>query len=776
MKKDLAKIGLHIEKTSKRSIDLYFINNPDGSPRWIWNTQNKRPDFLRFYNASSMKSKVFSTMMKLIFFLKLQHLVFGKNTVKVNKEETHSLSEFTKGDFALFTGTTGPNRKLVLYSKNQFIKVGLSQSSIQALENELFNLKSFKSNSAIEIPKSKKIADGIISLTDIGKNGERTSTFSKEHAIGLNELYSQHPTALNLLYQTDIYKKSINQLHKYRLQPEKKEMNNIIDKLIILVKDVAPKQFKFNWTHRDFTPWNCFVANNQIKIYDFELAHSALPFGFDAFHFVMQQGILVDRTSWKNLKPKLESAFHQLKSVVGNGNEKFEDHLKAYLLINIADHIDLYSRQEDWHQQIYWLLNTWNEALNDLIPNEKTSRSLLIGDVFDFLQNENYAAVKFPNIQPKTLSEHSDIDLLVHKGSSQELVQYLNEHALVKKVNQKAQSNMTRLLIILQNDQILALDLIWKLKVKALEFMNVNQAINNAQTNNFGVKTLCLKDHQDYLNCFYGLNNSTIPEKYQSDFDFGQEVVTDTQKLKQKTKALPQNKGISRWINKVNYFSDSLGQFMSKKGLIITFSGVDGAGKSTIIENTKNELEKKHRKKVVVIRHRPSLLPILSAYTQGKEKAEQIAATTLPRQGKNSSFLSSLIRFSYYYTDYFIGQFYVYIKHVMRGEIVLYDRYYFDFINDSLRSNILLPKWLTKAGYKLLLKPNLNFFLYADAATILKRKKELDEKAITSLTKDYFNLFTELDKKSKGRYFLIENLHLQETMTFIASKTNPQIQ
>ncbi|RFC55040.1 hypothetical protein [Brumimicrobium aurantiacum] len=775
MNKDLAKIGLHIGKTSKQSMVLYFINNPDGSPRWIWNAKNKRPDFLRFYNVSSFKSKIFSLMIKLIFLTRLQHLIFGKHSIKAYRDEAHCLSEFTKGDFALFTGTTGPNRKLVLFAQDQFIKVGLTILSIQALENELFNLKNITTNSAVEVPKCKKISDGIISFSDIGKNGKRSNTFSKTHAQGLHELYKQHPTTIKTFGQSEIFQESINQLHKYKLEANKIEMNNIIDKLELLVNDLAQIELRFNWNHRDFTPWNCYASKNQVKIYDFELAHSALPFGFDAFHYVMQQGIMVDRSSWSDLKPLLASAFQDLKSVFGNGNEKFEDHLKAYLLVNIAYHIDLYSRQEKWHQQIYWLLNTWNEALSDLIQNETNSRGLVIGDVFDFLQNEEYAAVKFPDIQPKTLSENSDIDLLVYKATSQRLIQYIEGHALVKKVNQKAQSNMTRLLIVLQNDQILALDLIWKLKVKALEFMSVQQAITAAQTNVYGVKKLFLKDHLNYLNCFYGLNNSSIPEKYQSDFDSNQEIVTETQELKQKIKNLPQNKGISRLINKVNYFTDTLGQFVFQKGLIITFSGVDGAGKSTIIENTKKELEKKLRKKVVVIRHRPSLLPILSAYTHGKEKAEKIAATTLPRQGKNSSFLSSLIRFSYYYTDYFFGQFYVYVKHVMRGEIVLYDRYYFDFINDSLRSNILLPKWLTKAGYKLLLKPNLNFFLYADAATILKRKKELDEKAINSLTKDYFNLFTELDKKSKGKYFLIENLHLQETMSFIASKTNPQI-
>jgi len=237
----------------------------------------------------------------------------------------------------------------------------------------------------------------------------------------------------------------------------------------------------------------------------------------------------------------------------------------------------------------------------------------------------------------------------------------------------------------------------------------------------------------------------------------------------------PENRGFSRVRHWLAYLSDTGLQLLRHRGMVITFSGVDGAGKSTIIETTKRELEKKLRKRVVVIRHRPSLLPILSAWTKGKAAAEKVAADHLPRQGTNKSRVSSLLRFLYYYTDYLLGQFWVYLRYVVPGKVVLYDRYYFDFIHDSRRSNIELPKWLPKMGYTLLLQPHLNFFLYADAPTILRRKQELDATTIEHLTKNYLDLFQQLGRKRPAQYYTINNICLDQTTTFITRKIQSKL-
>lgn len=771
----LSKLGFTPSIHQSTSTQLYAINNADGSPRWIWNATNPRPDFLRFYSVANLRSKVFSYLIRLIFLLKLQHLFFKKNSWLVDRDEAHLLASFTQHNFALFTGTEGPNRKLVLYANQQFVKIALNETSAKLIEAERQQLQQLKSGNHVEIPAVNQLGQGMVSLSDLGKNGERKSSFSALHAKALQELQNQFPIQSAVFKSTEAYQKNACFFHPNQGPPLPKLPFFLQEKLTMLADSMAQKELLFTWAHGDFTPWNCFVADNKTRVYDFELAQAQLPFGFDAFHFVMQQGILVDRLPWKEIKPQLKTAFDLLKKPTQRQEVLFETSLNAYLLINTAYYLRLYSQQAKWHEQINWLLNTWNDALSDVLTEQETHRPLLISDVFDFLHNQDYATVKFPLIHPSNLSEYADIDLLTTKKTAQDLLAYLKQHSLVKSLKVDAQSHMKSLLVQLHNGQLLALDLIWQLKRKSLEFMSVPNSISGAEVNNFGIKALNQADTTDYLRFFYGLNGSSLPEKYSPLFGTEALVTFKREELTQEVQALPLNKGISGWINKVNYALDVLRKPFGKRGLIITFSGVDGAGKSTLIEHTKKIVEKKLRRKVVVIRHRPSVLPILSALTMGKAKAEQKAATTLPRQGTNTSLFSSLFRFGYYYLDYLLGQFYIYAKHVLRGEVVLYDRYYFDFINDSLRSNIRLPKWLTKAGYNLLLQPTLNFFLYADAQTILSRKKELDAVAITQLTHDYLALFSELEAQSPGKYFPIENLQLHQSLQFITAKITAEI-
>lgn len=206
---------------------------------------------------------------------------------------------------------------------------------------------------------------------------------------------------------------------------------------------------------------------------------------------------------------------------------------------------------------------------------------------------------------------------------------------------------------------------------------------------------------------------------------------------------------------------------MKNKVKIITFSGVDGAGKTTILREFTSLLEDKYDQKVIELRHRPSILPILSAIKHGKKQAELKTMEVLPRTGNNKSKLSSYLRFFYYLTDYVLGQWVIYLKYTRKGYTVIYDRYYFDLIKDARRTNINLDSSVTKLFYKFVFKPDLNVFLFAPPEVILSRKQEMDEESIKLLTTKYKHLFDLYENTEKGKYVSIENIEIVETMSIL---------
>ena len=206
---------------------------------------------------------------------------------------------------------------------------------------------------------------------------------------------------------------------------------------------------------------------------------------------------------------------------------------------------------------------------------------------------------------------------------------------------------------------------------------------------------------------------------------------------------------------------------MTNRINIITLTGVDGAGKTTILREITRRIEEDYLISVKELRHRPSVLPILSAIKYGKEKASEKTMEVLPRSGTNKSTISSLLRFFYYLLDYILGQWIIYFKYTRKNVLIIYDRYYFDFIVDSKRTNIILNKKLISFFYRFIFKPEINIFLFAPTDVILKRKQEMDKESIEQLTNDYLDLFLEFNAVYKPNYHSIENIEKDKTISLI---------
>ena len=781
---------------------LNYINQPKGHMRWLYQGHNLK-SVLSFYNASGKRGKLIAKTIRLCSQLRLQKLVTS-GSLKIYSKKSLKLDNSIANlctDYSIFMGTPGLQRSILvaLIVKNkvtQFLKIPTNNASTQLIKHEKEAILSLRSISTplLKVPDFflTKNSNALL-MENLQKNNSiRTDEFKTIHAEFIADNFIKNIKKTKLMNCEFWFKtKTSFELSKFSASPQLSKLGQLGRKVIKLIDERI--DICTNWAHGDFTPWNMVITDNKIALYDWELFINQAPAFYDLFHFHYQKGILMDHSSLDTIQMQLDSTFQitVLRHLILEKALDIQLYNRLYLLSTISYFIEVFDQQEISIQN-QWQINTWSGALNKefhLLRTEKDCRQHFMLDLNNALEKIPHAYLKFDYNNLIEVPEASDLDIAIDKTGVQEVIDFCEKTPLIRRFNYRKKSFMSIFEIHLINDSFLSFDLIHQFKRKDKTMLSIKELLTDRRNSKKGVVVPALKHDLAYAYAFYTLNDSAIPMRYHKHFSkdkiqdaihylnttFGttfislEKVFTEGKEGKKALKAALQSTANSEKLKgKLNYVKDTINDIIYNQGFMVTFSGVDGAGKSTIIDIVRKTIENKYRKEVVVLRHRPGILPILSAIKYGKVKAEKIAGEVLPRKGKNKSYLSSALRFAYYYLDYLIGQVYVYIKYILRGKIVVYDRYYFDFINDAKRTNIKVNKKVATALYCFVMKPKLNIFLYAAVETTLTRKQELNAADIYEMNKSYTSLFTALKLNSKkSRYTCIENNKLDNTIAAV---------
>lgn len=186
-----------------------------------------------------------------------------------------------------------------------------------------------------------------------------------------------------------------------------------------------------------------------------------------------------------------------------------------------------------------------------------------------------------------------------------------------------------------------------------------------------------------------------------------------------------------------------------RRGLMISFSGPDGCGKTTVIEMVRERLAVNTP---VLFHFRPTLLPNLGEAAHKAKVIKEVDRNfDKPHRAKRKGVLNSLIRLSYYSTDYIIGYFIKILPIRQRKHIVFFDRYFTDVIVDSERSSIFLNFKFIAFLRHFIPGCKCNFLFYVKPETIRSRKQELE-------IEDMERIYSRLDYLSSKRgYYKIDN-------------------
>ncbi|MCZ8285666.1 MAG: phosphotransferase, partial [Bacteroidia bacterium] len=307
MKTILKQLGYSVSETKEsldnQKIDVFIIHNSDGTTRWIWPEHVKQPLFLKFYMVNGIKSLMFSIAIKLMFLFKLQSIFFKKKRLFIT-EIAPDVSFDIMMPWALFKGTIGPNNKSVVFTQkdgiDSFIKIAGTEKAQKLIEKEatLLNRLRVSNIQTFVFPEVVDLTNSVLQLSDISKDAERTSQLSDAHInalIEMNELTSIKMT----LSENECWNNLKKELSHLADNQDSRMPKGMIRKLNKLIKQInGNEEIEVCLSHGDFTPWNMFVKDDQLHIYDWELADYFKPLGFDLFHFIVQQGILVKHKSW----------------------------------------------------------------------------------------------------------------------------------------------------------------------------------------------------------------------------------------------------------------------------------------------------------------------------------------------------------------------------------------------------------------------------------------------------------------------------------------------
>lgn len=357
-----------------------YLNNADGSIRWLYPQGQKTPYFLALYNASGWRSGLIQFLFRAAYSLGLgKRVAHGHIGVIMEERPTWlATGEAQSQQLALFTGTKGENRKAVVaWGPTQrevagFAKIPLTEAATQLVQNEARCLAqlALTSHPQLVVPSAQLAGESLL-MSNVKPARSRSFSVLKDiHLQALSSWYAAgtQPSGLSALPAWQALGTTLADIPTWpghpniapqRLQKMQAHLQSLYTSL-----SQQPGPWPVAVAHGDFTPWNMFVTPQALHVYDWEL--SALQvLGYDAFHFVLQSNIFIHRRPAKDIQQQVDALIqHPLMQQLAEAHQL---DLRAawhyYLCVHITYYLLRYLRQADWHAQVHWQLDTWEALL-----------------------------------------------------------------------------------------------------------------------------------------------------------------------------------------------------------------------------------------------------------------------------------------------------------------------------------------------------------------------------------------------------------------------------
>lgn len=192
-------------------------------------------------------------------------------------------------------------------------------------------------------------------------------------------------------------------------------------------------------------------------------------------------------------------------------------------------------------------------------------------------------------------------------------------------------------------------------------------------------------------------------------------------------------------------------KIFSSKHRLVFFSGLDGAGKTWVIENIEEALLEVFHGKIKKFHLLPNAIPPLGKLKFWKRKSSGSISTHEVNREEIPSNTMSFIKETWIIVRLLVGRLqlqYFFAK----GYLIIFDRYYLDVFYDPLRfgiKKICYPNWIWRFIHSLYNGAS-GFVIDASPEEIVARKGELSLNEATELRQRLLQIYNDCDIVSNG--------------------------
>ncbi|MFI3285203.1 MAG: hypothetical protein R3Y08_00975 [Rikenellaceae bacterium] len=373
-------------------LNTVLIAAPDGNvytefanyvgQRWLFPEKDAKMSY-NLFSPNTVKGKIFKILLPYFKHSKILRNAASASSIKIKLSDLfHSficdIFSIDSFSYAIFEGSPCVHQKITIQIyKGDIIygycKLSMNPDIVDIFEAEQRSLDRLNHlSNKLHIPKClycgtiEQNINCFVQTTELTKRSKVVNQITDLHWDFMSILHEN--TCQDIKFEdSDFYNMLIDFMHLIE-KKDSKTSQFLKLQIEIVLQEYSDQGCRFSIYHGDFTPWNCFVEQDKLFVYDFEYLRETYPPFLDYFHFFTQSCIYQKRLGSEDIFKQYLSNMNQIMLKFDYPNKNYK-----YYLLHII-HFYMRREQNSDNELIDRDIATWVEILKLLNIYDKSNK------------------------------------------------------------------------------------------------------------------------------------------------------------------------------------------------------------------------------------------------------------------------------------------------------------------------------------------------------------------------------------------------------------------